>query len=269
MHFTLASLAPIFPHPLPPFRDGHILKTNVEGIGVVVHLRYPFDGLWVNGAKPDNGHSFIPFTATAAHNLGGGMELGMMDHLITLVKTGDIEPGVHVIDAPLAHGTLSFNNIGDMFFLSLSATVIQPGCQIIGDPVTPNPVELGDWDRADFTGRGFTTTTQALRIKLSGCQSDPSNPSNVSLELSPTDGSQILDPDKGLFSLNNGSNDAGLAIQLVKDDGSPMPLGRELPMQVLGTGDMELKLGAHFYQTEATVKAGEATGAVNFTLRFR
>jgi type 1 fimbria pilin len=264
----VTALAAIFPDPLPGFRDGHVLKTNVEGVGAVFEMGLPFTN-HQNAFNPDNGHAFIPFTATARHPVAFPVELGYFNSYLTLVKIGDIAPGMHVVDLPVARAYSTYPGIGEVFHTSLQATVIQPGCQIIGDPVTPNPVELGHWDRADFTGPGFKTATQAVRIKLSGCQSNPGDPSNVSLELTPTDGSQMLMPDQGVLSLNNGASDAGFGIQLVKEDGSPLALGQELPMAMLGPGDMELKMGAHFYQIDAAVKPGEATGAVNFTLRFR
>ncbi|NIF30287.1 type 1 fimbrial protein [Pantoea sp. Tr-811] len=268
VEMKVTALADIFPDPVPGFPDGHVLKTNVKGVGAVFEMRFPFTH-HNNAFNPDDGHTFIPFSATSRALPGFAVQLVAFNDTLTLVKIGDIEPGVHVVNVPVARAYSPYPNIGEVFHATLSATVIQPGCQIVGDPVTPNPVELGDWDRADFTGPGFTTATQSLRIKLSGCQSDPADPSNVSLELTPTDGSQMLVPDQGVLSLNNGGNDAGFGIQVVKADGSPMPLGQELPMTALAPGDMELTLGAHFYQTEAKVRPGEATGALNFTLRLR
>lgn len=271
MRFRLVQQVPIFPTPLPPFEDGHILMTNVDGIGARVTLSRPFDGRVPNHFDPDDGHTVVPFSSSLNRPNGLGTEVGqLLMNDITLIKTGNIAPGAHTVDTLLFRGYQDFDGIGEVFNYRLTATVIQAQCQIIGDPVTPNPVDLGTWDRSDFTGPSFTTRTEVFQIALTSCQTDSFGLTRVSIELDPTNGSRPIDPDNGIFSLSNDdAGDAGVAIQVVNDDGSPLPLNREVYLLPITPGNMALKFGAHFIQTSAQVKAGAAEGAVNFTLRYR
>lgn len=271
MRYRFVADAQIFPDPVPPFEDGHVLKTNIDGIGARVQLHDPYDGTAGNYFDPDLGHTLVPFTTSLNKPIGFTADQGsVLIDSITLIKTGDIAPGVHTVNTPLFHGIQDFENIGEVFNYRVTATVIQAQCQIIGDPVKPNPVDLGSWELSDFTGPPFTTRTEAFEIALTSCQTDPAGLTQVSIELDPTNGSRPLDPDNGIMSLSNdATNDAGIAIQVVREDGSPLPLGREVTLLPISPGSMALKFGAHFIQTDAKVRAGEAKGAVNFTLRYR
>lgn len=271
MRFRFVAQAPIFPDPLPPFEDGHVLKTNIEGIGARVKLSAPFDGTAGNYFVPDLGHTLVPFSTSLTKPIGFDVDVGrLLFNDITLIKTGDIAPGAHSVSTRLFRGIQDFESIGDVLEYRVTATVIQAQCQIIGDPVKPNPVDLGSWERSDFTGPPFTTRTAGFEIALTSCQTDPAGLTQVSIELDPTNGSRPLDPDNGIMSLSNdATNDAGIAIQVVMEDGSPLPLNREVTLLPISPGSMALKFGAHFIQTAAKVRAGEAKGAVNFTLRYR
>lgn len=257
--------------PLPPFEDGHVLKTNVEGIGARVELSVPFNGTAKNYFDPDQGHTVVPFSSSLNRPNGLGVEVGgVLYNDITLIKTGDIAPGVHAVDSLLFRSFQDFDGIGEVFQYRVAATVVQAQCQIVGDPVKPNPVDLGTWERSDFTGPPFTTPTAAFEIALTSCQTDPAGLTQVSIELDPTNGSRPLDPDNGVMSLSNDDTDtAGIAIQVVKEDGNPMPLKREVKLLPISPGNMALRFGAHFIQTDPNVKAGKAEGAVKFTLRYR
>lgn len=271
MRYRFVADAPIFPDPLPPFEDGHVLKTNIEGIGARVKLHAPFDGSATNYFVPDLGHTLVPFTTSLTKPIGFSADQGrLLVNDITLIKTGNIAPGVHTVNTLLFHGIQDFEGIGEVLNYRVTATVIQAQCQIIGDPVKPNPVDLGSWELSDFTGPPFTTRTEAFEIALTSCQTDPKGLTQVSIELDPTNGSRPLDPTNGIMSLSNDpTDDAGIAIQVVREDGSPLPLNREVTLLPISPGSMALKFGAHFIQTDAKVRSGEAKGAVNFTLRYR
>jgi type 1 fimbria pilin len=272
MRYRFVADTPVFPDPLPPFEDGHVLKTNIEGIGARVKLFGPFDGSASNYFVPDQGHTLVPFSTSLNKPIGFSADIGaVLYNDITLIKTGNIAPGAHTVNTLLFRGIQDFEGIGEVLNYRIAATVIQAQCQIIGDPVKPNPVDLGSWELSDFTGPPFTTRTEAFEIALTSCQTDPAGLTQVSIELDPTNGSRPLDPDNGIMSLSNdATDDAGIAIQIVRDDGStPLPLSREVKLLPISPGNMALKFGAHFIQTAPKVKAGEAKGAVNFTLRYR
>jgi type 1 fimbria pilin len=271
MRFRFVAETPIVPTPLPPFEDGHVLKTNIEGIGARVVLSRPFNGGASNHFDPDQGHTMVPFTSSLNRPNGLGTVIeGLLFNDITLIKTGNIAPGAHAVDTLLFRSYQDYDNIGEVFSYRVTANVVQSQCQIIGDPVKPNPVDLGAWERSDFTGPPFTTRTEAFEIALTSCQTDPAGLTQVSIELDPANGSRAIDPDQGIFSLSDDADDdAGVGIQVVMEDGSPLPLNREVPLLSLTPGNMAQRFGAHFIQTAAQVKGGDAKGAVNFTLRYR
>lgn len=275
MRLHLNASVPIVPHPLPPIggepSDGHILETGIDGIGVRIRVKRPLDGVISSSFIPENGDTRVPYVAYRDTDNGlVGTILGLLYTQITFVKTGDIAPGPHRIAAKqMFNAVLDFNNFGEAFKFLVSATIVQAECSIVGDAVSPNPVVLGEWQKSDFTGPGSRTTTVPFTIALTGCVADPGGNSRVTLQLDPTNGS-LADPrHPGVFSMGAGADADGVGIQVVKNDSSPFPLEVEHDMLPLSSGDMRLDLGAHLFQTEDTVIPGAASGALNFTLRYR
>ncbi|QXH48403.1 type 1 fimbrial protein [Pseudomonas xanthosomatis] len=251
--------------------SGPLIKTNVPGISVMVKLDYPFKGSaseWIPiGSNPP----YIPFTAYHDKvGLSGPKLLGLRN-LVTLVKTGDLAPGIHYVDGQLFTGHLDWAGMGQVVDFTLKAMVVQSQCSLVGDPVSANPVQLGEWSVDDFTHAGFTTPAVPFHIRLSNCQVDPGNQSHATLELEGIDGSAPIGPPGAhVFSLTHDSEARGLGIQMLYN-GNPMPLNLEVPLQPLQDGDMTLNFQARFYQVEPStaVRAGNAKGALNFTLRYR
>lgn len=280
MNVDLANLAPIDPAILPPIGpddpNGHVLQTNVRGIGAMVRIASPFssNGVPRNEFKPVDGsrRPLIPFKAFKDDDTELGIVVSGVHNYVTLIKTGDIAPGVHQINVPLFQATLDFDNIGLMFRYALQGTVIQAQCSIIGDPVSANPIKLGEWGSADFTGEGFTTPSVPFHITLSSCQTDPGGMTRASIELHGVNGSQPIGPTtSGIFGLTTDSTAKGVGIQVLQDDGSPLALETEVPLVPLSNGTVLLNFAARLYQTgpSADVHAGVAKGALSFTIRYR
>nr|WP_314494016.1 fimbrial protein [uncultured Pseudomonas sp.] len=276
--FDMNATAPIFPDPLPPVTgepsDGHILKTNIDGVGVRIRLEAPFNGSANGYFMPDTGphNPFIPFgSSMQANNDIGGFRLGGFWNRVTLVKTGEIAPGLHHVDSELFTGHFTAKALGLVVRYRVQATVLQAQCSVVGDPVSANPVELGDWDKADFTAVGTTTTIIPFAITLSNCQTDPGGLTRATIELNGTDGSTPVPGLDGVFGLTNDSEVEGIGIQVLKEDSSPLPLQQEVDLKALQDGTTTLNFGARFYQTGApeTVRPGLAKGALNFTIRYR
>ncbi|MNM59235.1 Type-1 fimbrial protein, A chain precursor [compost metagenome] len=265
MRFRMRPVRP----PLAMARSGQILPTNVEGIGARIQLLGPFDGIADGTFRPEDGHTWIPFTAIREdRHTFFNFVLSHLSHKITLVKTGSVTPGKHLIDSDMFRGDLDFST-GVGFKFRLQAEVIQAQCTIGADPVTPNPVPLGDYSRSEFTHVGYTTPKVDFRITLAACQidPDPDNATFATLELI----SQEAEIVPGVFGLTTDSDAAGVGIQVFKGDDSPMPLNVEEPMVPLNDGTTVLHLKAGFYQTESShaVRAGLAKGRLNFIVRYR
>lgn len=268
----------VFPDPLPPVAgepsDGYILNTNIDGVGARIRLREPFNGSHPGYFMPEGGpgNPFIPFNSTFQYNNQiGGFTLGGVWNEVTLVKTGDIAPGQHHVDSELFTGHLSAQGLGLVTRYRLQATVLQTQCSLIGDPVDANPVDLQPWDKSHFVAKGTTTAIIPFSITLSNCQTDPGGLTRASIELDPADGSSPVPGLDGVFTLTTDSTAEGVGIQVLKDDGSPLPLQREEDLKAIQNGTTELNFGVRFYQTDdaSAVRAGEAKGALNFTIRYR
>ena len=253
---------------VPGPRGARVTETNVDGIGVTVRLGNPFIGTADNYFKPaDNSH--VPFTGILRNTWTAKMLLTGLLHKIQLVKIGDIAPGVHHIDIPLFKGSTDIS--GPFMHYRLTSRVVSNPCTV---PKTSSPavVQLKSWPKSEFKRIGHTTASTDFAIELTNCEGDPMNMTRVAVTLEGIDGSTpIPGSPVGVFNLTDDSNAKGVGIQIVKGDGSPMPLGVEEDMVGLSKGTTRLDFKAHYYQTlpPEQIEAGSANGALKFTINYR
>ncbi|WP_338473801.1 fimbrial protein [Pseudomonas sp. MS646] len=250
-----------------------ILATNVPGVGARITLDAGFDGQSGNAFVPI-GSPVVPFDARLAQNLIVPFNLSRLRSKVTLIKTGPIAPGPQVVNRHMFDGY--FSTIGKGFGYSLNATVMQAQCAVGANPVSVDPVPLGDWQVSDFTHPGFTTPPSRFTITLSNCEADPTqaNQANAHIRLDGADGSLPEgDGSNGVFSLGNGSTASGVAIQVLRGDGvTPVPLGTDVSFGAIEDGrNKSLDFSANFYQTGniGQVAPGIARGALSFTITFQ
>lgn len=274
LYYSGKSSVPIFSGHLPPVNgkdfNGKVLETNIPGVGAHIQLGDPYAGRWVNAFYP-YGDPVIPFDAEAYKQMLTPFNPGEHRNTVTLVKIGPIAPGPQTLDgSELFNGTIT--DIGKATSFGLTGTVIQAQCSITGNPVSADPVLLGEWEKSDFTGPGFSTTPVPFSIQLSSCETDSSGVTiaTAHMKLEGKNGSVPVDPALGVFSLTSASSAKGVGIQVLKADGvTPMPLDAEVPVVVLSSGDMKVHFNARFYQTASTVQAGEAKGSLDFTMTYK
>jgi type 1 fimbria pilin len=251
-----------------------ILSTNIPGVGVQFTLGFPFDGVATNAFNPDFGDATVPFTAHHEKPMGSTLlNFTRLESYITLIKTGDIAPGPQTLNGrELFSGTFS-GIAGKAFGVGLTGTVIQAHCG--SSKVSADPVKLGEWNKTDFTGPGYTTAAVPFNITLSSCIADNTNTNiaTATIELEGASGSLPVTPAiPGVFSLTTGSTAKGIGIQILKGDGlTPVPLATEVPLQRITSGDTVLDFTARYYQIDANkdVQPGDANGALFFTLSYQ
>jgi hypothetical protein len=147
---------------------GKIIKTNVDGVGVRVKLGPPYTTGWT---PVGSSVAVVPYEAYVARYLPFGLIHSLLQPNITLVKTGDIAPGIHLLNVSnLLEGW--FTGVGTGFNLSLTGTVIQAECSVSANPVSADPVDLGAWNLSDFTAIGDKTTAEPFTITLNSCMTD-------------------------------------------------------------------------------------------------
>jgi type 1 fimbria pilin len=277
LSYASTASVPVFSGTLPPVNgqdmNGKVLQTNIPGVGAHIRLGLHYDGTSANAFAPDNPRegARVPFTATARTGMLTEFPASNHHNVVTLVKIGAIPAGPQNLDgSELFRGT--YSDVGTATSFGLTGTVIQAQCTVTSNPVSADPVQLGEWQSSDFTGPGFTTATVPFNIQLSNCETDSSGATiaTAHMKLEGKDGSVSVDPALGVFSLTSNSSAKGVGIQILKADGiTPMPLDTEVPLVTLSPGDIRVHFNARFYQTAAAIQAGDAKGALGFTMTYK
>ncbi|WP_158619346.1 fimbrial protein [Pseudomonas sp. v388] len=274
LRYSARASVPIFSGSLPPINGedvtGKILQTNIPGVGVHIRLGWPYNGMTPNSFTPLT-QPVVPFDGEATRIMLVPIPAGEHRSTVTLVKTGPIPVGPQTLDgSELFSGT--YSDVGKGASFGLTGTVVQAQCTVSGNPVSADPVQLGEWETTDFTGQGDTTTAIPFSIRLSACEADGSGDTiaTAHMKLEGKQGSTPIDAAKGVFSLTTASTAKGVGIQILKADGiTPMELGTEVPVVTLSNGDAILNFNARFYQTGSSVTAGDAKGALDFTMTYK
>ncbi|MBH2034339.1 MAG: type 1 fimbrial protein [Pseudomonadales bacterium] len=190
------------------------------------------------------------------------------------MKTGPLLPGPNTLDgSELFSG--HFPDLGKVFAYGLIGTIIPAQCSVGVNPVSADPVKLGDWNTADFVRPDYTTPPVSFTITLSKCETDPGAGfiAKANIRLDGMLGSAPIGPiTNGIFSLTSDSDAKGIGIQILKADGTtPMELGTEVPLTAISPGTTVLSFSARYYQTEpaTAIRAGLAKGALSFTLTYK
>ncbi|WP_336331930.1 fimbrial protein [Pseudomonas putida] len=270
----LPNTAPIFSGTLPPLGgkdiNGHVMETNIPGVGVYIELGSPFDGAANNSFVPDSGTGpVIPYTGTL-RDQPFNVEVSIMTGQAWFIKTGPIAPGPQRVNGEMFHGFL--HKLGKVMEYRMSATVNQAQCSLKSDAVSADPVQLGDHTLADFKGVDSTTTAVPFYITLSDCEdaSAPNPaPANVYIELDGANGSVPTVPAEGRFSLGGASDAGGVEIQLLRSDGTPMPLQSDELVKPVSIGITQLDFQARYYQSAPVVTPGLAEGGLTFTVSYK
>lgn len=257
--------------------NGKVFHTSVDGIGVAVELGNPFFGPGVGDfttptrLAPFTGTNYFPNQAqapTMAPSFSGG---------ILLVKIGPIAPGTNQIAPDILFEGSMMPAVPKAFSVAVSGTVRAAQCDLtLPNPISANPVDLGEWRTDDFTGPGSFTDSVPLSINLQNCESNSGPPdlggATAHVTLTGTNGSTIIDKDIGLFSLDAVATARGVGIQMLLDDGSPVKLGEAFPViRIPASGTESMNFKARLYQLPdgTPVTGGTTSSALNFTVTYQ
>jgi type 1 fimbria pilin len=251
----------------------YVYPSNIPGVGVAADLRY--SGSWLTSNKDTRD---FPVVMTVTNGSGVMLGLGVS---FNLIKTGPIPSGTHEFgDLPVFNGFASGFS-GTLVQGRVRGRVTQSECSLPPAPGNQIEVPLGEWEKRIFTGRGKTTDKEDFEITLLSCiagsypTGQPWNffqSSYANIRFDGAGGSTIIDPVNGLLSLAPSATDqiaTGLAIQILRADGSPMPLGRETQIKRLNDGVTMLPFSGRYYQTDDKVTVGLANGTANFTVTYK
>lgn len=254
---------------------GTLLETNIAGVGALITFGSPYDGL-TNGYWKLTGDSTVPFDGYIDFSTPFVLQHSLLRGVISLVKTGPIGRGMQSLDAGKKMVEASFTGVPNAFSLALSGSVTQAECTLSANPVSADPVKLGDWSVSEFTGEGHTTMAVPFSIALNSCISDPlpgGFEASAHIRLEPMAGSTTLDAGNGLFSLGSSSTAQGVGIQILgRDATTPVALETDVAQGAIpASGGMLLEFNARYYQTGPTadVSAGSADASLAFTITYK
>lgn len=270
--FSMPPTVPLYGGPpLPPVSGwdvtGKVLETGIPGVGLYIRLNHPYSGA-NNGFRPVDDVA-IPYEGRNTVNISPTpLYVNDVNANYYLIKTGPIPAGLNRFNKQVATGTIT--DLGTALHLSVGAGVNQAQCTLKADAVSDNPVQLNSHDVATFAKPGDASPAVNFHITLSDCEDDPAGSvARAHIRLEGALGSRVIDPALGLFSLNDSKPAEGIAIQLLRNDSTPMTLAQDEPVTWLTVGNTRLDFKARYYQVGPTASAGPASGALNFTISYR
>jgi len=260
------------PYPKSTYVDGrfgnNVYETGVPGVGVVA---------WVGGSRVPFGVPFGSPSAVINFTLPRWFDY-------SLIKIGDVSPGtIRSSNLPAWD-----NRAGDNRFLVQSARFSGALNIVAQTCATPNVTKaLGNFRLDALTGVGTTTPTVQVDVALNSCpafygwnrndiNNEPSapglsvsNPNVINFQIDPT--GPVLNASQGVVALAPGGA-TGMGVQILDGNGNPIAFGRKLPSNlVLNTasgGNYTIRLGARYYQVNATTTPGVANASVTMTLEY-
>ncbi|WP_174389669.1 fimbrial protein [Burkholderia metallica] len=128
-------------------------------------------------------------------------------------------------------------------------------------------VDLGTYLVRAGSAVGSTSPARAFSIGLR-CDTGIAGTFGLALRL---DGSNPVDPSNGLLALTPTSTAQGVAIQVLKDDGSPLPLGTpwDVAASASASETVVVPLRARYFQLGTRVVPGTANGMATFSIDYR
>ena len=249
-----------------------LLQTNVPGIGLAIYMT-GFAAGWESPVG--NPERFIPFSMNYNGSFAVGMPSAMMRYL--LVKTGDIPAGTHSINQLVARAS---TDRGAIFDLNFTATVTVAGCSMPAAPGNQINVPMGTWEKRVFNGKGSTSPAQSFAITLNACIAGNNYPVNTNgyffnnyaaIQIDANKSSTVIDAANGILSLSSDSTAQGLAIQILRENGTQMNLGQSLRLTRVVNGTTTVPLQARYIQTGEgpTPQPGSANGYASFSVTYR
>ncbi|MBK5344076.1 fimbrial protein [Pseudomonas sp. RSB 5.4] len=256
-------------------QGSQLYATNIPGVGVGM----------VNESRPSylcltSGSWYFPLTFVGCNS--GGFASNTNNSLI-LIKTGPIPAGNHDF-GNLQVYTVTIDNNGTPFDWidgRLTGSVTVAGCSMPEGVGSIIDVPMKNWERRVFNGPGSVTETQGFNITLESCIAGTytGNPTwnyfsgnTANIRLDGAKGSMIVDGTQGVLGLNSEATASGVAVQVLKKDGTPMPLGVEVPVMPVQDGNTVLEFGARYIQTAGNStgpQPGSATATANFTITYK
>ncbi|WDG77590.1 fimbrial protein [Pseudomonas chlororaphis] len=249
------------------------MKTNISGVGIIISNAYT-DHTTFNYSV---NHPYLPLTATTKR----GFRLRKATYDFTLVKIGNnIAAGKNSFNQLLLSSMHANQKPIEQIYLNGSVTTSQ--CKLPSGTGTQIRVSMGTVEKRHFNGKGTTSESVTFDIPLNNCVSDPSpipgqswnyftaNQANIRFE--GAKGSTILNAANGELGLNSDSTAKGVAVQILRSNGTAVKLGEDRPIGTFQNSITSMQLKARYIQTSDSPlgpEPGSANATANFTLTYK
>ncbi len=233
--------------PAFPKAAGKVYPTNIAGIGMITRSQQYDVATYFPSSVANSSYYYVY----------KGIVLG-----VTLIKTGDIPPGTHVVT-----GTTSLSAGGEVFQTSdFKLSVLVENCSIPNKGATTQVV----MDEASIINLNPTGPAQPFSIPLTNCSTGPASENIANVLFDGIGGSTNADASNGVLGLDKSSKASGIGIQLLKEDGvTPFPLGKATQVGAVEKGDMTLNFNARYIKTSAKPQPGSANAKASFTVSYK
>ncbi|MBR7531992.1 fimbrial protein [Klebsiella michiganensis] len=233
---------------LSGYGDG-VYNTNLVGVGL--RLTTAQSG------------KVLPYEASYPYNAGGSWASISGDGIKgELIKTGDITSGT------LTDGTLARASVVNQFYfanvtLNGTNTVTAAACSVTS---VDEPVQLGDHNKQEFSGVGYTTEWKAFNIVL-----DCNKSAHIYVQIDATRDASNAPGVMAIDSESGSTAATGVGVQLYfVPDNSAAQFGQVKDYYTSPNGGMEtVQLKARYYQTASAVTTGPANATATFTLTYK
>ncbi|MFG1173035.1 fimbrial protein [Erwiniaceae bacterium CAU 1747] len=232
-----------------PDSAGKVFPTNIPGIGVMTRIKE-------FGDLKDS--EFFP----VSQPVPSGRFYYTPTISVILVKTGDIEPGVHVVKSTSSLSTRQFTFLSSDF----SITVTEDNCSI-ASPGSTISVPMGNYSLRSLNPASLA---QRFQIPLTNCTTGSAMSNIANVTFTPTGGSTINDGPNGILGLDSTSKATGVGIQILKEDGvTAFPLGVATPAGAITPGETLLQFNARYIRTNNSPQPGSANAKADFTVSYK
>ncbi|NDI86812.1 fimbrial protein [Undibacterium crateris] len=231
---------------------GIIIPTNLPGVGLLVN-----DTLGIT-APMGNDFAFVAASGAVATNAV----------TFQFIKTGAVTPGAVAAKTNLFHfqwvvlGLNNSTNFSPDVFVSLNGgtTVNVIACSVSAGSVNMT-VNMPTIPVSALTGLGSAAGNTAFALSLN-CQSG----STVKVTMSTANPSATF---AGVVQPTTGAGFAsGVGVQIQDGAGVPVTFGLKAPVGLSPNGVLSIPYSARYFQTAASVSAGNVAATVTFTMNY-
>jgi type 1 fimbria pilin len=243
-----------------------IYSTNIPGVGYAIGIISTNscigNNAYVDGTETLDGNANNRIICVS--NLGfNGSATPAGRFKLTFYKTAAVT-GSGVVNS-LTAGAMIINYmnawpLGSDLTMN-SFTVTTTACSVTNKAVK---VPMGDVLKTAFSGQGSTTPEKSFSINL-----DCDAATRVNLTLDDPTGKSTQPGVLPLTTATEGTTAGGVGIQVLYND-TPVTFGKMFTIATTtAKGAMTIPLKARYYQTAATVTAGQANSMATFTLTYQ